>query len=64
MTSLASKPKPGKPSSDQLAFFRSNGYLIVDHVFHRAEIDELNGELEERYQERLKDPEIAQTEEA
>ena len=60
----ASKPKPGKLSGDQLSFFQANGYLNVDDVFLRSELDELNAELEERYQERLQDSEIAQTEEA
>lgn len=61
--SRLTKVAPRKLTGRQLAFFRENGYLIVDEVFGKEELDELNDELEVRYQERLKDPEIARSQE-
>lgn len=43
--------------------FQQDGYLVLHDVLPISELAALNDELEERYQERLKDPEIASNEE-
>ena len=49
-------------TEDELLTFQHQGYLILHHILPLAELQDLNDELEKRYQERLKKPEIAQDE--
>ena len=53
---------PRRLTENELSTFRRQGYLILHHVLPLAELQDLNNELEIRYQRRLKDPEIAQDE--
>ena len=53
---------PRRLTENELSTFWRQGYLILHHVLPLAELQDLNNELEIRYQRRLKDPEIAQDE--
>ena len=53
---------PPRLTENELLTFQHQGYLILPHILPLAELQELNDELEIRYQERLKNPEIAQDE--
>ena len=50
-------------TDDEKYAFRDDGFLILHNVLPLAELEALNDEMEARYQERLKDPEIAAHEE-
>ena len=46
-------------TANEIRIFQRDGYLILNDVMPQVEIDALNDEMEIRYQERLKIPEIA-----
>ena len=53
---------PRRLTENELLTFQHQGYLILHHILPLVELQDLNDELEIRYQERLKNPEIAQDE--
>ena len=50
-------------TQDQQQEFQREGYLIVHDILTQQEIGELDAEMEERYQKRLADPDIATSQE-
>ena len=62
MTEQINFSLPRRLTENELLTFRHKGYLIIPHVLPLTEVQQLNYELEIRYQKRLKNPEIAHDE--